>query len=90
MLKCGFRKKSFIINDLLQNPRFNISIKNLHGVPKEYLDIVRDYWGEYEKIDQGNLDGIDSYKMREFYQAIALMSKENKSAAVLLLLKQSF
>ena len=90
MLKCGFRKKSFIINDLLKNPRFNISIKNLHGVPKEYLDIVRDYWGEYEKIDQGNLDGIDSYKMREFYQAIALMSKENKSAAVLLLLKQSF
>ena len=48
-----------------------ISIKNLQGVPREYLDIVRDYWGEYEKIDQGNLDGIDSYKMKEFYKVIA-------------------
>ena len=49
-----------------------LSLSNfLQGVQREYLDIVRDYWNEYEKIDQGNLDGIDSYKMKEFYKFIA-------------------
>ena len=48
-----------------------LSLSNfLQGVQREYLDIVRDYWNEYEKIDQGNLDGIDSYKMKEFYKFI--------------------
>ena len=49
----------------------NTTIKNIQGVPREYLDIARDYQDEYEKIDQGNLDRIDVYKMKEFYMFIA-------------------
>ena len=32
---------------------------------------MRIYWDEYEKIDQGNLDEIDVYRMKEFYKFIA-------------------
>ena len=48
---------------------FNHNI--LQGVPREYVDIMKVAWSEFEKIIAGSFDDVDWDKMKPFYACIA-------------------
>ena len=43
----------------------------LQGVPRDYVDIMKVAWSEFEKIIEGSFDGVDWDKMKPFYACIA-------------------